>query len=188
MLSIVQRIEEDRIPCLASVSESDEGDHVEFQSLVIDMSSAQLSSEPSLGGVVQQRMHREGVQVQTLIPGIFDTEHTSLKEDLSAFGDALTTAAAVPHTKPMLIEGELWVASSLWIPSGSDEAVEERIICSTLQNALKLAQLMSLNSWHRAADSVMEEEEAEAGFQERMEAIEHAVGEPPFGEEVGETV
>jgi hypothetical protein len=189
MLSIVQSIEEENhIPCLASVTESDEGGRVDFRSLAIDMSSAELGAEPSLGGVVEQQTHRDGAQVHTVIPGVFDTEDTSAEKDLQMFADALIVAGSVPNAKPMLVEKKLWIISDLWIPNESDEAVEEQLVCSTLRSALKLTQLLSLQGWYRAAGSVMGEEAVQAGFQERVEAIEQAVGEPPFGEEVGGTV
>lgn len=94
MLGIVQRIEgENRVPCLASVSELEEGERVEFQSHTIDMSSGELGDDPSLGGVVDQTACREGVHAQTLIPSIFDIEDTSVKEDWRMFGRCRTCAA-----------------------------------------------------------------------------------------------
>ena len=188
ILSVVQRIKEkNRIPCLSSVSEPDRGDHVDFQSLTIDMSSAEMGSEPSLSGVVDQDAHHKGVRVKAFIPGVYNVKQASVQEGFHVFADAILAAGA-SQAKPILVDGDMWIASDLWIPQGSDNSVEERFVWSVIRNVIEFAQYWSLHSWQQQAVSVMGEEAAQTGFQERMEAIEHSVGEPPFGEEVGGTV
>lgn len=188
MLDIVKNIKEKNlIPCLASVSDSGEEDVVGFQGRAVDMSSAKLDSESTLSGIVRREAHREGAYIQTMIPHLFDPDRSSGEETLRSFTDFLTTASRVHSVKPVLVEGMIAAVSELPIVA-SDESIEERLVWSSLHNSFKFVQFISLWTWDRRAGSVMGEEAVRAGFKERLEAIEQAIGDPPLGEEVGGTV